>query len=116
MSNKGREDVLEAYVYGIDADVIFLVGRATIKSWGSILNTRRNVLETDIDSLQKDCKMIETKTGHYGVVLETKGENGVMYLEEKEEDLTSFGAIKKVHEVNNHKGVEQLISVYSRAR
>ena len=49
--------------------------------------------------------MIETKTDHYGVVLETKKGNGVMYLEEKEKDLTSFGAIKKVHKVNNHKGV-----------
>ena len=38
-----------------------------------------------------------------------------MYLEEKEEDLTSFGTIKKVHKVNNHKGVEQLMSAYSRA-
>ena len=39
-----------------------------------------------------------------------------MYLEEKEEDLTILGAIKKVPEVNNHKGVEQLMSAYSRAR
>ena len=65
--------------------------------------------------MQKDYKIIETKTGHYGVVMETKGENGVMYLEEKEEELTNFQAFKKVHEVNNHKGVDQLISAYSRA-
>ena len=34
MSNKGREDVLKAYVYVIDADVTFLGGRATIKISG----------------------------------------------------------------------------------
>ena len=73
------------------------------------MNTRRNVVETEIDHMQKDYRMIETKTGHYGVVLETKTENEVMYLEDKEEDLTSFGAIKMVNEVNNNKGVEQLM-------
>ena len=36
MSNKGREDVLKVNVYVIDADITFVVGRATIKSWGSI--------------------------------------------------------------------------------
>ena len=35
--NKGREYVLKTYVHTIDDDVTFLVGRATIKSWGSIL-------------------------------------------------------------------------------
>ena len=52
---------------------------------------------------KRDYNMVETKTRHYGVVLETKMENGIIYLEKKEGDLTSFGAIKKVHEVNNHK-------------
>ena len=79
------------------------------------MNTTRNVLETDIDGLQKDYRMIETKTGHYGVVLETKVENGVMYLEEKENYLTSFQGIKNIHEVNKQKGVDQLISAYSKA-
>ena len=54
-------------------------------------------------------------TGHYGVMLETQKENGVMYLEQKKEYLTSFRAIKKVHEFNNHKGVDQLMSAYSKA-
>ena len=59
--------------------------------------------------------MITIKIGYYGVVLETMKENGIMYLEDKEKDLTSFQAIKKVHEVNNHKGVDQLISACSKA-
>ena len=38
-----------------------------------------------------------------------------MYLEEKEKDRTSFHAIKKLQEVNNHKVVDQLISAYRKA-
>ena len=38
-----------------------------------------------------------------------------MYLEEKDKDLANFQAIKKLHEVNNHKGVNQLVSAYSKA-
>ena len=39
-----------------------------------------------------------------------------MYLEDRKEDLTTFASIKKLHEVNNHKGADQLVSAYSRAR
>ena len=39
-----------------------------------------------------------------------------MCLEEKEKDLTNFQSIKKLHEVDNHKGVYLLISAYSKAR
>ena len=72
-------------------------------------------METKIKGDKKDYKMIAARTGHYGVMLETKKENGVMKLEEKEKDLTSFQAIKNLHEVNNHKVVDQLISAYSKA-
>ena len=38
-----------------------------------------------------------------------------MYLEDRKEDLTTFASIKKLHEVNNHKGADQLVSTYSKA-
>ena len=38
-----------------------------------------------------------------------------MYLEEKDKDLANFQAIKKLHEVNNHKGVDQFVSDFSKA-
>ena len=38
-----------------------------------------------------------------------------MYLEVKEENLSSYESVRKVHEVNNHKGSDQLVSAYSRA-
>ena len=63
--------------------------------------------------VHKNYSMIITKTGHYSVVLETQKENGVMYFEDQEEALTSFQGIKKFHEIDNHKGVDQLISAYN---
>ena len=38
-----------------------------------------------------------------------------MFLEDQEGELTSFKAIRKVHEVNNHKYREQLIHAYRNA-
>ena len=74
-------------------------------------------METCIQGDQKDFKKITTSTRHYGIALETlkKGEKEIMCLEDTEEDLTTFASIKKVHEVNNHKGADQLVSGYSKA-
>ena len=47
-STKGKDDVLKAYVYIIEADVTFLFWRKTLENWGSKFNTRSNVLETEI--------------------------------------------------------------------
>ena len=52
-STKGKEDVL-AYMYVIEVNVTFLTVMKTLEHWGSILNTRRNVLETKIKGTQKD--------------------------------------------------------------
>ena len=49
ISDKGKEEVFIVKVYVLDADVTFFIGRATLKKWGSILNKRRNVLDTEID-------------------------------------------------------------------
>ena len=72
--------------------------------------------------------MIDTKGGHYGVVLETRRKKNVLYLEdalgdklgvlflkEKKEELCSFKAIRRVHEVNRHKQKYQMIAAYSNA-
>ena len=64
-------------MYVIEADVTFLVGRKTLEKWGSILNTRRNVLETDIKGDKNDYKMVTTRTSHYVVMLEIPKESRV---------------------------------------
>ena len=63
--------------------------------------------------------MIDIASGHYGIILKTKkkkkssnvmfveDDSGILFLEEAIDDLRSFKVIRKVHEVNCHKGKEQ---------
>ena len=37
---------------------------------------------------------------------------GVLFLEDKEEELCSFKAVRKVHEVNRHEQKDQFIAAY----
>ena len=55
--------------------------------------------------------------GHYGVWLEVqkKESEEIILLEEKKNEMSDFRAIKKVHEANNHRSVDQLMNVYSKA-
>ena len=70
--------------------------------------------------------MEDTVGGHYGIVLETRRNKnkdsslveedlGILFMEDKKGGLSSFRAIKKVHEVNRHKGKEQLLLPYINA-
>ena len=71
--------------------------------------------------------MIDTSGGRYGVILETKkkkkssevmfvkDDSRILFLEDTKDDLCSFKAIRKVHEVNCHKGKDQLIAAYRNA-
>ena len=75
-------------------------------------------------------KIIDTEGGHYGIILETQkkktsnvlylkdahgNELGTLFLKDKKEELCSFNAVRKVHEVNRHKQKEQLITAYRNA-
>ena len=67
--------------------------------------------------------MVDTHGGHYAIVLETSHapdsnvlfvENEgldvpILLLDDKQGDLCSFKAVRKVHEINRHKGKNQLI-------
>ena len=70
--------------------------------------------------------MEETAGGHYGIVLETRKkkntnmflieeDSGILFMEGMEGDLCSFKAVRKVHEINRHKGKEQLLTAYRNA-
>ena len=61
--------------------------------------------------------MVVTTGKHYWIILNTKGKKClyILFVEDQEEELTSFKAIRKVHEVNNHKKREQLITAYRNA-
>ncbi len=83
--------------------------------------------KTDLDCSKKLITMVNTVGGHYGIILETKkkkkssgvifveDDTGILFLEDAKDDLCSFKAIGKVHEVNHHKGKEQLMAAYKNA-
>ena len=81
-----------------------------------------------MDGTRVQFQMIDTQGGQYGIILETQkkhnflyykdalgDELGVLFLEDKEGEICSFKAVRKVHEVNHHKQKDQLIAVYRNA-
>ena len=111
----GKEDVLIVQTYLVDAEVPFLCGKQTLETWNFKIDGEEKILEIQLKSGQ-DCgrkliKMVDTTGGHYGIVLETRKKNnssmflveddsGILFMEDKEGDLCSFRAVRKVHEVN----------------
>ena len=123
----GREDVLIIKTYLVDAEVPLLCGKRTLKRWNFQIDGRDKILEITLrtDGSRRRLKIIDMKGGHYGIILETQRRNnvlyledalgdeiGVLFLEDKEEELCSFMAVRKVHEVNRHKQKDQLIAAY----
>ena len=110
----GKEDVLKVFTYLVDADVPFLCGKRTmVEKWNSKIDTKNMVLETEIDGTRKDFKLIETAVNHVAIEIERKNlkEEEIFFAKEGER-LDTFKAIMKLHEVTNHKSVEQLIISY----
>ena len=114
----GREDVLNVPTYLVDAEVPFLCGKKTLEDWNFQLNGQNKTLEVSslTDGTRIQLKMVDTQGGYYVIVLETQkrtnvlyvedalgDEMGVLFLEDKAEELCSFKAVRQVHEVNRHK-------------
>lgn len=73
--------------------------------------------------------MMNTHGGHYAIVFKTRrvpvsnvlfvGNEGKdlsnFLLDDKQGDLCSFKALRMVHEINRHKGKDQLILAYRNA-
>ena len=122
----GREDVLKVQTYLVDAEVPFLCWKQTLESWNFDIYGPEKMLEIQMkngeDQGKKFLMMEDTAGGHYGIVLETRKNKGdlpleeedlgILFIEDKKGDLCSFKAVKKVHEVNRHKGKEQLLQAY----
>ena len=113
----GKEDVLQVFTYLVDADVPFLCGKRELKDrWKSKIDTENNVLETKIDGKRKDFRMVGTGGNHVALEIEKRDlkEEQTLFTNENE-DMNTFKAIRKVHEVTNHKSAEQLLKNYRRA-
>merc|ERR1711873_378900 len=69
----GKEDVLTVFTYLVDADVPFLCGKRTmVEKLNSKIDTKNMVLETEIDGIRKDFKLIETAGNHVAIEIERK--------------------------------------------
>ena len=117
--------------YLVDAEDIFLCGKQTLESWKFKIDGVEKILEikikNDQESSKKLLKMVDTAGGHYGIILETKKKKKndevmlvedntrILFVEDARDESCSFKAIKKVHEINRHKGKDQLISAYRNA-
>merc|ERR1712002_1394481 len=109
-----KENVLQVDTHIVDADIPFLCGKREIKDvWKSTIDTENNILEVNIDGWVKKLRLITTSGNHMAIEM-SKAEDQVLFTEE-EEKLQTIKAIKKVHEVNNHKSAEQLIKHYKTA-
>ena len=113
----GKEDVLTVRTYLVDADVPFLCGKRMLELWESKMDTKKKILETNLNRKKKEFRMIDTLGNHYGIVLETQGRQAadVLFLEDAQGDLCSYKAVRKVHKVNNHKKKGPLITAYRNA-
>ena len=119
------DDVLVVKTYILDAEVPFLCSKQTLEDWRFQIDGRDKILEisSKTDGSRMKIKMIDTQGGHYAAVLEMHRrknvlylENalgdklGVLFLEDKVEELCSFKAVRHVHGVNCHKQKDQMIA------
>ena len=81
------------------------------------MDTGKRILGTTIEGERKNFRMLNTESNHFAIVIRSmvKSEKEILYLNEGSEEMTEFKAIKKVHEVNNHKSSEQLVAIYRQA-
>ena len=109
---------MKVFTYLVDADVPFLCGkREMVEKWKSKIDTKNMVIETEIEGKRKDFRLIETGGNHVAIEIEKRDikEEEIFfatYFAKEEGDLNTFKAIRKVHEVTNHKSAEQLLKHY----
>ena len=88
----GRDNYLRIQAYQVDADIPFLCGKRTLELLQLKVDTKKRILEMEIDGKHRDFKMMITIGSHYGIILETKGRKmvDVLFLEDQEGELTSY--------------------------
>ena len=95
-----------------------MCGKITLEKWNSKIDTKNKVLETEMDGEKKNFRMINTGGNHVRIEIENAKlkEEEILYAKGKEEDLDIFKAVRKVHEVTNHKSADQLVVAYRNDR
>ena len=59
--------------------------------------------------------ILETKKRPSSNILFVEDDAGILFVEDENNDLCSFKSVRKVHEVNRHKGKDQLMAAYRNA-
>ena len=74
--------------YLVDADIRFLCRNRTLELWQSKVDTKKRILEAEIDSKHRDFNIMITTGSHYGIILETKRKKSVdiLFLKDQEEN------------------------------
>ena len=100
----GREEVLQVFTFLVKADIPFLCGASELKGkWKSKIDNERNVLEIKLeDGRMKRFRIVGTSGNHVALELE-KGEMEEILFTTENTEVENYKAIRKVHEVNNHK-------------
>ena len=60
-------------------------------------------------------RVLETKTKSNRNLYLVEEDTGILFVQDEKGDLCSFKSIRIVHEVNRHKGKDQLIAAYRNA-
>ena len=112
----GREEVLQVFTYLVDADIPFLYGASELKEkWKSKIDNENSVLEIKLEEGRiRHFRIVETSGNHVALELE-KGEIKEIIFTVENTDVDNYKAIRRVHEVNNHKSADKLIIHYRRA-
>ena len=78
-----------------------------VERWKLKIDTKNKVLETEIEGKRKDFRIVVTGGNHVAIEIERKNlkEEEIFFTKEGER-LDTFKAIRKVHEVTNHKSAE----------
>ena len=101
--------IVETYV--VDArNIPFLLGKHKLKEW-SVDIMHDNVMVLNLHK-SKRFQLYDTDGGHQVLQLYKCGTwttNETVFLIKKEKDVQSYKQVKRIHEVTNHKGEEQMI-------
>ena len=95
-------------------EVTFLCGEETLRRWKAAMNFAKRKM--GFEANEKEIQL--TKINHLLVKLELVGtwkEEDTLFMVEKEEDIMTFKAVKKIHKNLNHKSKEQMLYAFRSA-
>ena len=107
--------VFETYVIEAN-DIPLLFGKNTAMEWkADVLHD--HVMVTNLHKSRK-FQLHETEGGHWALQLYKCGPwttDETVFFMKKEKDVKSYEKVKRIHEVTNHKGEEQMLWAYRNA-